>query len=63
MFRPTAMKRFFLAVPIEYEEPTLRKIVELGVVQLTRDIPLEVTEKSETIEICKEFARLYERLS
>lgn len=57
------MKRFFLAVPTEYEEPALRKIVELGVVQLTRDIPLEVTEKSETVEVCNEFVRLYQRLS
>lgn len=63
MFRPTAMKRFYLAVPVEYEEETLRKIVELGVVQLTRDIPLESTEKSETTEVCREFVRLYERLN
>jgi V/A-type H+-transporting ATPase subunit I len=57
------MKRFYLAVPVEYEDETLRKIVELGVVQLTRDIPLESAEKSETIEICKEFVRLYARLN
>ena len=63
MFRPTPMKRFYLAVPVEYEDETLRKIVELGVVQLTRDIPLESAEKSETIEICKEFVRLYARLN
>jgi V/A-type H+-transporting ATPase subunit I len=52
-----------LAVPVEYEDETLRKIVELRAVQLTRDIPLESTEKSETIEISREFARLYERLN
>lgn len=57
------MKRFYLAVPLEYEKETLKKIVELGVVQLTRDIPFESTEKSETVEICKEFVRLYERLA
>jgi V/A-type H+-transporting ATPase subunit I len=57
------MKRFYLAVPLEYEDETLRKIVELGAVQLTRDIPLESAEKSETIEICKEFVGLYERLN
>lgn len=63
VFRPTAMKRFYLAVPLEYEEETLKKIVDLGVVQLTRDIPFEPTEKSETVEACKEFVRLYERLN
>ncbi len=57
------MKRFYLAVPVEYEEATLRKIVQLGAVQLTRDIPLESTEKSESVEVCKEFVRQYERLN
>ncbi len=63
MFRPTPMKRFYLAVPLEYEEETLKRIVELGIVQLTRDIPFGSTEKSETIDVCKEFVRLYERLN
>lgn len=62
VFRPTSMKRFYLAIPVEYEEEALRKIVELGSVQLTRDIPVESTEKSETVEVCKRFVRLYERL-
>lgn len=57
------MKRFYLAVPVEFEEETLRKIVQLGIVQLTRDIPLESAEKSELVDICREFLRLYERLS
>lgn len=57
------MKRFYLAVPLEYEEETLKKIVELGIVQLTRDIPFESAEKSETVEVCNEFVRLYERLN
>lgn len=57
------MKRFYLAVPVEFEEATLRKIVELGVVQLTRDIPIESTEKNESVEVLKKFARLYERLN
>jgi V/A-type H+-transporting ATPase subunit I len=63
LFRPTPMKRFYLAVPLEYEEETLKKIVELGIVQLTRDIPFGPTEKSETIDACKEFVRMYERLN
>jgi vacuolar-type H+-ATPase subunit I/STV1 len=57
------MKRFYLAVPLEYEEETLKRIVELGIVQLTRDIPFGSTEKSETIDVCKDFVRLYERLN
>jgi len=56
------MKRFYLAVPVEYEEKTIRKIGELGAVQLTREIPIESGEKSETIEICRKFMRLYERM-
>ena len=63
VFRPTAMKRFYLAVPLEYEEGTLKKIVDLGIVQLTRDIPFESAEKSEIVEVCNEFVRLYERLN
>jgi V/A-type H+-transporting ATPase subunit I len=57
------MKRFYLAVPLEYEEETLKKIVELGIVQLTRDIPFESAEKSEIVEVCNEFVRLYEMLN
>jgi V/A-type H+-transporting ATPase subunit I len=56
------MKRFYLAVPLEYEEGVLRKIVELGSVQLTRDIPIESAEKSEIAEVCERFVRLYGRL-
>lgn len=62
MFRPTSMKRFYLAVPIEYEEVTLKKIVELSAVQLTRDIPVESVEKNELLELCQRFIRLYKRM-
>jgi vacuolar-type H+-ATPase subunit I/STV1 len=57
------MKRFYLAVPVEFEEATLRKIVELGVIQLTRDIPIESAEKNESVEILRKFVRLYERIN
>ena len=56
------MMRFYLAVPVEYEEKTIRKIGELGAVQLTREIPIESGEKNETVEICRKFMRLYERM-
>jgi V/A-type H+-transporting ATPase subunit I len=56
------MKRFYLAVPVEYEEAVLRRIVEFGMVQLTRDIPVESAEKNDVVDICKRFARLYDRL-
>ena len=56
------MKRFYLAIPVEYEEVALRKIVELGSVQLTRDIPVESGEKNDVLDVCKRFARLYGRL-
>jgi hypothetical protein len=56
------MKRFYLAIPVEYEDVALRKIVELGSVQLTRDIPVESGEKNDVLDVCKRFARLYGRL-
>lgn len=63
MLRPTSMKRFYLAVPVEYEEKTIRKIGELGAVQLTREIPVEGGEKTETVEVCRKFMRLCERMN
>jgi len=62
VFRPTSMKRFYLAVPIEYEEVVLKRIVELSAVQLTRDIPVESLEKNELLELGQRFIRLYERI-
>ena len=62
VFRPTPMKRFYLAVPVEYEEAALRMIVDLGSVQLTRDIPVELGEKNDVLDVCNRFARFYERL-
>jgi len=63
LFTPTSMKRFYLAVPAEYEEKAIRKIGELGAVQLTREVPREGEEKSEAVEACRKFMRLYERMN
>lgn len=56
------MKRFYLAVPAEREEETIKKLGELGAVQLTRWVQTRTAEKSETEETCKSFLRLYERM-
>jgi len=60
---PTSMKRFYLAVPVENEDDTIRKLGELGAVQLTREIPVERGEKTETVEAFRKFMRLYERMN
>jgi V/A-type H+-transporting ATPase subunit I len=56
------MKRFYLAVPVEYEEEVLKKIGELGAVQLARDIPVEHAEKDGSLEVYRSFMGLYERM-
>jgi V/A-type H+-transporting ATPase subunit I len=57
------MKRFYMAVPIEYEEATVRKIGEIGAVQLTRWASSERLDKGETAELYRRFSRLHERLN
>lgn len=62
MFKPVQMKRFYLAIPIEYEEESIRKIGEIGVAQITRDIAVEHSERSEVMEICRKFIRSHDRI-
>lgn len=62
MLRPLQIQRFYLAVPLEDEENVLEKIGKLGFAQLIKGVSVESFEKSETVEACRRFMRLYERL-
>jgi V/A-type H+-transporting ATPase subunit I len=56
------MKRFYLAVPLNYEDAVLTSIGELGTSQLTREIPIARSEVGEEIEVCRKFIGVYDRI-
>ncbi len=56
------MKRFWMAVPSEYEEGALRKIGELGTVQFVREAVEEHGPRRDSAEIQTRFTRLRDRI-
>ncbi len=56
MLRSASMKRFYLAVPVEYEEENTRKIGEPDAVQLTSEILVGHDEK---VKLCMQQPMLY----
>lgn len=56
------MKRFWMAVPVGYEETVLRKIGELGTVQFTREMVAEHASGMDASEVQTRFSRLRDRI-